>query len=186
MMAGMPVAVSRHVFSRHTVSSRRDDLLAIGHVSSSADEPPRAVVLVHGVGSSSRAFRRLVPLLTPHAQVHAIDLPGFGVSPRTRRDVTIREHAEVLADYVRVHVLGAGMPAPVLVGHSMGSQVVVQTLADSPEAGTAGVLVGPTSDRGARTLVQQAARLAADAVGEPPPAVGKLLVDALLRCRPPY
>jgi len=182
MMAGMPVTPPLSYVS----TVRAGDLVAVGHVSVAPEAPHRAVVLVHGLGSSSRAFRRMVPLLAAQGQVHALDLPGYGDSPRTGRDVPVHDHAAVVAQYVRTHVLEAGMPAPVIVGHSMGAQVVAQLLADHPDVASAGVLLGPTSDTRARSLPRQAWRLAVDAVGEPPRTLGVLLVDTLLRCRPPY
>ena len=168
-----------------TNRSRDGGLTVVGHV-----RAPRgadgAVVLVHGVGSSARAYDKLADHLVAHYAVHAVDLPGFGAAPHLRRDVTIPEHAAAVARYMREHVLDAGLPAPVVVGHSMGAQVVGQLLADHPDAASAGVLVGPTADPGARTIPRQAVRLAVDAVGEPPRTIGVLLVDALVRCSVPY
>lgn len=161
------------------------DLTVVGHVRAPRDAD-RAVVLVHGVGSSSRAYQRLADHLVGHGEVHAVDLPGFGSSPHLTRDVTIPEHAAAVARYVREHVLDAGLPPPVVVGHSMGAQVVGQLLADHPDTASAGVLIGPTAEPGARTIPRQAARLAVDAIGEPPRTIGVLLVDALVRCRLSY
>lgn len=157
----------------------------VGHVSASG-EPQRAVVLVHGVGSSARAFGRLGERLVQHGEVHAVDLPGFGSSPHPGRDVPVQVHAGVLARYVREHILDAGLPPPVLVAHSMGTQVVGQLLADVTGIASAAVLVGPTADPPARTIPRQATRLALDAVGEPPRAIAVLLVDFLFRCRLSY
>ncbi|WP_069388056.1 alpha/beta hydrolase [Cellulosimicrobium cellulans] len=135
-------------------------LTAVVHVHDAA-APALAVVLVHGVGSSSRAFdpvrdelARLGPRLP--VVVHAVDLPGFGSAPRASRDAPVEEQAALVAAYVREHVLGAvpagiAPPPVVLVGHSMGGQIVGQAMADHPDAAPAGVLVGPTADRRART-----------------------------------
>jgi pimeloyl-ACP methyl ester carboxylesterase len=161
------------------------DLTVVGHVRAPLDAE-RAVVLVHGLGSSARAYHKLADHLVAHGEVHAVDLPGFGSSRHVSRDVTIPEHAAAIARYIREHVLDAGLPAPIVVGHSLGGQVVGQLLADHPDAACAGVLIGPTAEPGKRTIQRQAARLAMDAVGEPPRTVGVLLVDALVRCRIPY
>jgi pimeloyl-ACP methyl ester carboxylesterase len=170
------------------------DLTAVVHVSG-ADAPDVVVVLVHGVGSSARAFdpvRRalLRPGALPRVAVHAIDLPGFGAAPRAPRDVSIEEHAAVVAEHVRRRVLdlpdGAPLPVVVLVGHSMGAQVVAQAMADHPREAPAGVLVGPTADRHARSAPRQALRLARDAVGERPRALATLAVDYVLRCSLPH
>ncbi len=171
--------------ARHKNRSSVGDLTVVGHVRAPLDAS-RAVVLVHGVGSSARAYRKLGDRLVAHGAVHAVDLPGFGSSPHVSREVTIADHAAVVARYVQEHVLDAGRPAPVVVGHSMGAQVVGQLLADHPDTACAGVLVGPTAVPDTRTIGHQGARLAMDALGEPPRTVGVLLVDALLRCRIPY
>lgn len=180
MLSGMPPDALHR-----THRTRAVDLTVVGHVRAPLDAD-RAVVLVHGVGSSARAYRRLADHLVAHGEVHAVDLAGFGSSPHPNRDVTIPEHAAAVARYVREHVLDAGLPAPVVVGHSMGAQVVGQLLADHPDTASAGVLVGPTAEPGTRSVPHQARRLALDAVGEPPRTVGVLVVDALVRCRVPY
>lgn len=154
----------------------------VGHVH--GHHAPRAVVLLHGIGSSARAFRRLVAALEPLAVVHALDLAGFGAAPTPAGNLTVVDHADLVARYVEEHVTGAGLAPPVVVGHSMGAQVAGQLLADHPDAGVAAVLLGPTAVPGARSLVHQAALLALDAVGEHPRSVAVLLVDALVRCGP--
>ncbi|WP_157602057.1 alpha/beta fold hydrolase, partial [Promicromonospora kroppenstedtii] len=123
------------------MNGSRADLTAVGHVRAPRGAR-RAVVLVHGIGSSARAFGRLGDRLVAHCEVHALDLPGYGSTHRLHHDVTIAEHAAAVARYVRRHVLGAGLPVPVLVGHSMGAQVVGQLLADHPATARAAVLVG--------------------------------------------
>jgi pimeloyl-ACP methyl ester carboxylesterase len=171
--------------TRHVDRTRDGGLTVVGHVRAPAGTD-RCVVLVHGVGSSARAFTRLGDRLVAHGAVHAVDLPGFGASPFLRHDVTIAEHAAAVARYIGEHVLGAGLPVPVVVGHSMGAQVVGQLLADHPGTASTGVLIGPTAEPGSRTIARQAARLAADAAGERPRTIAVLLVDALVRCTLPY
>ena len=170
----------------HRVNRSRDGgRTVVGHVRAPLDAD-RAVVLVHGVGSSARAFQKLADHLVAHGEVHAVDLPGYGASQHLNHDITIPEHAAAVARYVREHVLDAGLPAPVVVGHSMGAQVVGQLLADHPDVASAGVLIGPTAEPGTRSIRGQAARLAVDAFGERPRTIGVLLVDALVRCNVSY
>jgi pimeloyl-ACP methyl ester carboxylesterase len=175
----MPVAA-------RTLVTRAGDLTVVGHASPPPPGEHRSVVLVHGVGSSARAFRRLVEHLAPHAAVHALDLPGFGDAPHPHHDVTIAEHTDVVARYVAEHVTGAGLAPPVVVGHSMGTQVAGQLLADHPDVAAGAVLLGPTADPRARSIPRQAARLALDALGERPRAMAVLLHDVVVRCGLPY
>lgn len=39
------------------------------------------LVLIHGIGHRRQAWAPVFPLLTPHRDVIAVDLPGFGESP---------------------------------------------------------------------------------------------------------
>src|SRR3712207_8877565 len=81
-----------------------------------ADGP--IVVLVHGLGGSHLNWDLFAPLLTPHARVHALDLPGFGRSEPEQRTANVRDNVRVLDRFVR-EVTGGPV---VLVGNSMRSE----------------------------------------------------------------
>lgn len=89
----------------------------------------RPVVLVHGLGTSSRYFRPVAAELAKHSPVYIVDLPGYGSAPNPRRDVSIADHAGVLARFLTAERI----ENPVLVGHSMGTQVVTRLAFDHPE-----------------------------------------------------
>jgi pimeloyl-ACP methyl ester carboxylesterase len=125
------------------------------------------VVLVHGIGVSSRYFAPLGRELGRYARVVAPDLPGFGGSPRRGDPLSIREHAEVVAALVEE----LGLERPLLVGHSMGAQVVVEVALRRPELVGGLVLLGPVVDPTARSTVRQALRLLLDTTREPPRGV---------------
>ncbi|GGL95143.1 alpha/beta fold hydrolase [Nakamurella endophytica] len=55
-------------------------------------------VLVHGIGVSSRYFRRLAAVLARTDPVVTVDLPGFGSTPKPPRVLSVPELAEVLAE----------------------------------------------------------------------------------------
>src|SRR5690606_3332191 len=95
-------------------------------------------VLVHGIGVSARYYTRLARALAPSGGVHVLDLPGFGSAPRPEEPLTIEDHAEVVNAYVR----SAGLGTPVLVGHSMGTQVVVEAALRAPELHACIVAIG--------------------------------------------
>ena len=49
------------------------------------------IILVHGLGVSSRYMRPLAELLAAERSVYMIDLPGFGRSEKPRRALNIAE-----------------------------------------------------------------------------------------------
>ncbi len=97
------------------------------------------VVLVHGLGGSHLNWDLLAPLLTSHARVYAIDLPGFGLSEPGPRLAGVRDNVAVLDRFVREV---AGGPA-VLVGNSMGGMISILETARSPAKVSGLVLVDP-------------------------------------------
>jgi pimeloyl-ACP methyl ester carboxylesterase len=141
-------------------------------------------VLVHGIGVSSRYFQPAAAELAKHGEVYLVDLPGYGSAPKTRRgrDVSIADHAAVLANVLRESEL----VDPLLVGHSMGSQVVSRLAVDSPEVSDRIVLMAPTLYPGYRTLGAAVARLLADIWREPLRVKAIAAVDYLVRCGIPY
>ena len=88
------------------------------------------VVLVHGIGVSSRYFAPLERELSRDAHVVAPDLPGFGRSRVPDEPaLSVGEHADVLAALVEELALDR----PVVVGHSMGGKVAMMLALRHPE-----------------------------------------------------
>src|SRR6478609_6537136 len=44
------------------------------------------LILIHGIGANLYCWSHLIPLLTPHYKVWAIDLPGFGASSKSTHE----------------------------------------------------------------------------------------------------
>lgn len=84
----------------------------------SHDQSP-TLVFLHGISASWRWFAHLFPVLSRRYRVVALDLPGFGGSPFSRRHVTFDGLADVVVDVCDALELDA----PAVVGHSMGSLV---------------------------------------------------------------
>jgi pimeloyl-ACP methyl ester carboxylesterase len=143
----------------------------------------RPYVLVHGIGVSSRYFHPSAAQLAKYGTVYLVDLPGFGSAPNPRRDVTIADHAGVLAR----HLEAAGIANPILVGHSMGTQVVTQLVFDHPQVTDRIVLLAPTMDPAARGFWTATGRLMRDILTREPPQVNAIVsVDYFFRCGIPY
>lgn len=123
-------------------------------------------VLVHGIGVASRYWARLVPPLARSGTVHVLELPGFGSAPQPREALSVPELASVVTAYCRF----AELDGPVLVGHSMGAQIVVEASVQDPELGFVVVAIAPVVDPQAPTALRQGLRLLHDFVHEPPAA----------------
>jgi pimeloyl-ACP methyl ester carboxylesterase len=143
----------------------------------------RPFVLVHGIGVSSRYFHPSAAELAKYGTVYLVDLPGYGSAPNPRRDVTIAEHARVLSRFLAAE----GIERPVLVGHSMGTQVVTRLVYDYPHTTDRIVLLAPTMDPDARGFWRATGRLLRDILTCEPPRVNAIVaVDYLFRCGLPY
>ncbi|MGY1615585.1 alpha/beta fold hydrolase [Geodermatophilus sp. SYSU D00691] len=103
------------------------------------DDAGPTAVLVHGLGGSHLNWDLLAPLLTPHARVLALDLPGFGRSEPGSRRATVRANVAVLRRFLTEVT---GTPA-VLVGNSMGGMISLFTAAAAPAAVRGVVLLDP-------------------------------------------
>jgi pimeloyl-ACP methyl ester carboxylesterase len=98
-----------------------------------------AVVLVHGLGGSHMNWDLFAPLLTPHARVWAIDLPGFGRSEPAGRSASVQSNVAVLHRFLADVV---GEPV-VLVGNSMGGMISLLAAGERPDSVTGLVLLDP-------------------------------------------
>lgn len=142
----------------------------------------RTFVLVHGIGVSSRYFHPLAEQLAKSGPVYLIDLPGYGSAPNPRSDVSIKDHADVVATFLKM----AALDNPVIVGHSMGTQVVSRLVVDDPAVTDRLVLMAPTVNPAERRLRFQALRLMQDTTREPLRATATIFTDYLVRCGVPY
>lgn len=143
---------------------------------------PRTFVLVPGLGVSSRYFQPLASELARRRRVFLVDMPGYGAAPNPRRDVTLADHAGVLAAFLHE----SQIENPVLVGHSMGSEIVAIVAQQHPDVSDRIVLMSPTLEPRARTAAAAIRNLLRDGLREPPAVFGIAFTDYLIRCGPPY
>lgn len=141
----------------------------------------RSFLLVHGIGASSRYFERLAARLAQHGHVHNVDLPGFGRAPTPSRPISVEGLAELLCAYLDAEELHDC----VLVGHSMGSQIVTEMARIRPDLAGLAVLIGPVVDPAAPTAVRQGARLVLDMLRETPTS-NWVVLSAYARCGPSW
>lgn len=120
-------------------------------------------VLVHGLGMSSRYMMPTAKLLAGYGRVHVPDLPGFGKSEKPGRTLSIAELADALDEWLRARRISE----PILIGNSLGAQVIADYAARHPQRLTCAVLVAPTIDPEARFISTQVLRLLRDLPREP-------------------
>lgn len=130
------------------------------------------VVLVHGLGVSGFYFEPLAEALAEHCPVIVFDLPGAGRTAESDGVLTI----DALAEVVRGIIRGLQLEDVVLVGHSMGSQVVVETLAQEPTIARAAALLAPVVPAKYRNLRGLLRKFGRTAVHEPFGAVWRSCV----------
>ena len=139
--------------------------------------PPgtRAIVLVHGIGVSSRYFVPLGQLLAEADRVVAVDLPGWDGSDSPPRALDIPGLAGELGAWLDAEQLDR----PHVVANSLGCQITVDLAAREPERFERIVLIGPTVDPRYRTPLRHAPRFFVDAVREPPSLLPIIVRDYL-------
>ncbi|HVA60189.1 MAG TPA: alpha/beta fold hydrolase [Mycobacteriales bacterium] len=93
-----------------------------------AGEGP-AVLLIHGIAGSSRAWRHVMPELARNYTVIAPDLTGHGESAKPLGDYSLGAFASGLRDFLGV----LGVERASLVGQSFGGGVAMQLAYQHPE-----------------------------------------------------
>ena len=102
--------------------------------------------------------------LAPFFPVFAPDLPGFGKSAKPSRVLSVPELADALGAWMDA----VGLDRAVLVGNSLGCQILVDLAVRYPARAACVVLAGPTIDPHARTAPQQIGRWLYDWIYERP------------------
>ena len=88
-----------------------------------------ALVLVHGITSSSRTWHEVLPALAENHTVIAPDLLGHGGSAKPRGDYSLGAHASGLRDLLAL----LGIASATMVGHSLGGGIAMQFAYQFPE-----------------------------------------------------
>ncbi len=89
------------------------------------------IVLLHGMAGSTRYWKRFLPHIAPGHRIIALDLLGFGHSPKPK---------EIIYDYsthiqsIRATLKQLGIKEPfTLAGHSMGGLIALKLAASYPK-----------------------------------------------------
>jgi pimeloyl-ACP methyl ester carboxylesterase len=101
------------------------------------DGPAEATfVLIHGLGGSHLNWLQVAPGLAGLGRVFALDLPGFGWSPRAGRRSGLMDERRVVSRFIREVATGP----VVLCGNSMGGVIAILQAAIEPASVTGLVL----------------------------------------------
>ena len=135
--------------------------------------PP--IVLVHGIGASSRSLKPTIHALGDGHEVYAPDLPGFGLSDLPIHPLDVPGLAEAL----RRWMLDNQMVSAAVVAVSSGCQVAVDLAARYPELVERLVLYGPTIDPAGRDPLRLVSRWARSVIFGSPALAPHLVHDLI-------
>lgn len=126
------------------------------------DSNPPAV-LIHGIGVSSEYFVPYAKKLASNFKVYALDLPGYGKTPKPKQPLTIEELADVVISFMTDNKIQNS----VIVGQSMGCQIVTHAAVKMPRLFSKVILLSPTVNKEERSVLKQGWRLCQDTFNEP-------------------
>ena len=139
-------------------------------------ENEQIVILVHGIGASNRYFWPLANLLAESYRVIVVSLPGYGNTPKPKRALDINQCAGVLAEFIAA----LSVVKPILIGHSMGCQIVTRLAVEHSYLPSKMVLLAPTVNRYERNPLIQLGRLVQDTTRESY-ALNKILLQDYMK-----
>lgn len=110
------------------------------HIIESGHPNRQVALLIHGWSSSWYAMSPLIGLMSQRFRVMAVDLPGYGKSPKLDKRTTIEDYVDLLADLLEAEADGP----VVLIGHSMGGMIGSHMAIKYPALVERMVLICPT------------------------------------------
>jgi len=78
------------------------------------------LVMIHGFGSSSSSFKKIIPHLAKNYHIYAPDLKGFGKSPKPDDgNYSVYDQYLLIKSFIKEH----NIKNPILLGHSIGGAI---------------------------------------------------------------
>jgi pimeloyl-ACP methyl ester carboxylesterase len=148
----------------HTTYKTKIDGLEVAVRSNTFDVTRKTIVLIHGIGVSSAYFLPFAEQLAPEYNVFTLDLPGYGKTAKPSKPLNVGELAEITASFLITRQL----TDVILIGHSMGCQIVAEVNRLRPDKVRNLILLSPTVNRKERTVFMQGLRLLQDTFYEAP------------------
>lgn len=109
---------------------------------SGSSSAAQTIVLLHGFLSSAYSFRMLVPYLEKEFHVLSIDLPPFGYSDKTKK---FHYSYKNIAATVLQLLEEVGIERFSVAGHSMGGQIALNMILQSPKTVDKVILLSSSS-----------------------------------------
>ena len=97
-------------------------------------------MLIHGLGGSHLNWLQVAPGLAGLGRVLALDLPGFGSSPRAGRGSGVMDERRIVSRFISELATGR----VVLCGNSMGGGLAILQAAVEPASVAGLVLTSPS------------------------------------------
>lgn len=143
----------------------------LAYLDTGGGDPP--FVFVHGWSCNHSHFAPQIEHFAIDHRVVAVDLRGHGASDAPDQRYTVSTFADDLVWLCE----GAGVERPVLIGHSMGGQVVLDVAARSPDVPTAVVMVDAAPIVGGSPAMAMAAEVGGSLTGPDGAAARAAIVD---------
>src|SRR3989344_2485949 len=77
------------------------------------------LIMLHGWKQDVSSFHKVAEELKKHFTLWLIDLPGFGRSENPKKDFSIEDYGDIIAEFIKRNKLNK----PVLLGHSVGGRI---------------------------------------------------------------
>jgi 2-hydroxy-6-oxonona-2,4-dienedioate hydrolase len=142
------------------------------HDQQSARQP---IVLVHGLSVSSLYLVPTAENLALDYSVYVPDFPGFGKSDKPKHILDLAELVDSLAEWMDHFSIAQA----ILLGNSMGCQIIAEFALRNPGRVSKAILVGPTTDPKRRTFFHHMILLLVAGFIEPPRYIPVVIKDYL-------
>lgn len=107
-----------------------------------AGKAEQVLLFVHGFLGSTFSWRYLLPMLSPHYTVYAVDLPGFGRSAKKKDyPYTLTAFAKSIHNFA----VSQTVRPLTIIAHSMGGQVAMRLAIIAPQLVERLILIAPSS-----------------------------------------
>lgn len=101
-----------------------------------------AILFLHNGGTSSTIWRHQLAALSGHRRVIAVDLPGFGDSPRPASPARLSQMVELIAAFIDAE----GLAPVLLVGNCMGTNIAVSLARRDPQTVSGVLAINPLTE----------------------------------------